>query len=109
MDISRIGEEQVSDIELIKGSQKDDKSKSKKTGEEALKSSTADKVELSSRASELNEVQRILEETPEIRQNKVEQMKKAIAEGYNPSGLEIADAMIGDMSEEEFLARFFSE
>ncbi len=101
MDISRIGQENVNDaVELSKAL---DSGAAKKASAEATQSLIAetDSAELSSRGKELKELKEVLENLPEIREKKVAQLKKAIADGsFDPSGLEIVESMSPDLLEE---------
>lgn len=74
--------------------------KSNKTAAKDV-SKAADSSELSAKALELNEVRKVLDNIPEIRENKVAQLKKAIADGsFDPSGSEIADSFSDEFIEE---------
>lgn len=56
---------------------------------------TSDQVNLSQEARELSELKRIIEQMPEIRTEKVEALKKAIAEGrYRIDTLAIAGKIL---------------
>ena len=56
-----------------------------------------DKLEISSRASEVGKLVEHLKALPDIRQDKVADLKKQIAAGtYNPSSDSIADAILND-------------
>ncbi len=55
----------------------------------------SDNVRLSAKARELQESRKAMEATPELRKEKVEELKDRIASGsYNVKGEEIADAII---------------
>jgi len=56
-----------------------------------------DKLEFSSRASEVGKLVEQLKELPDIRQEKVNSLREQISAGsYNPSGEAIADAILKD-------------
>ena len=58
-------------------------------------SSSSESVQLSARAKEIIKIQRLLESTPEIRQEKVEAIKKQIEEGtLRIDSREVAKKMI---------------
>ena len=70
-----------------------DKPKIPKKGEG--QSSSADKVELSIQSKEINRINDILKETPEVRSEKIAALKKQIEEGeYNVDAEAVADRMI---------------
>jgi negative regulator of flagellin synthesis FlgM len=79
------------------------RSEIKKSGTETAqpvenkKSVDKDKLEFSSRASEVGKFVEQLKELPDIRQEKVNSLREQISAGsYNPSGEEIADAILKD-------------
>ena len=56
-----------------------------------------DKLDFSSRASEVGMLVEQLKELPDVRQEKVNSLREQISAGsYNPSGEEIADAILKD-------------
>ena len=58
-------------------------------------SSSADKVELSAQSKEINRINDVLKETPEVRSEKIAAIKKQIEEGqYNVDAEAVADRMI---------------
>lgn len=58
-----------------------------------------DKLEISSRASEVGNLVEQLKSLPDVRQNKVNALREQIAAGsYKPSGDSIADAILKDAS-----------
>jgi len=73
-----------------------DTRKNKKISEE--------RVELSKKASGLNKISRIIQKTPDIREEKVALLRKKIASGnYSISGKKIADKMIKEFLLEDVL------
>ncbi len=66
-----------------------------KTEREGNAVAGSDNVRLSAKARELQEARKAVEATPELRKEKVEELKDRIASGsYNVKGEEIADAII---------------
>ena len=64
---------------------------------ENKKSADKDKLEFSSRASEVGKLVEQLKELPDIRQEKISGLRDQIWAGtFNPSGEEIADAILKD-------------
>jgi negative regulator of flagellin synthesis FlgM len=58
-----------------------------------------DRLDLSVRASEVGNLVETLKEMPDVRQDKVDRLRKQIASGsYDPSADEIAEAIIRDES-----------
>ncbi len=56
-----------------------------------------DKIEVSSRASEVGKLVDQLKDLPDVRQKRVEALRGKIAAGeFNPSGEDIADAILND-------------
>ena len=76
--------------------------KSEKVTKESDKQSTGvaapdDKVNLSATAKDIQQLQKAVSELPDIRQDKVEDLKTKIGMGnYDVSGEKIADKMLGD-------------
>ncbi len=75
----------------------------KKTGRETAQpvenklAADADKLNLSSRASEVGKLVGQLKDLPDVRQEKVSSLREQIQAGsYQPSGEEIADAILKD-------------
>ena len=59
--------------------------------------SSEDKLNLSSRASEVGKLVDTLKDLPDVRQEKVEFLRAQIASGdYDPTGEQIADAILKD-------------
>jgi negative regulator of flagellin synthesis FlgM len=70
-----------------------DKPKIPKKGEDPP--SSTDKVELSVQSKEINRINDILKETPEVRSEKIAALKKQIEEGkYNVDAEAVAERMI---------------
>jgi len=70
-------------------------SKVKKTEETKFKS---DKIEISESSKDFQVAMKALEDTPEIREDKVAELKKKIADGnYQPSAQDIAKKMLNDI------------
>lgn len=70
-------------------------SKVKKTEETKFKS---DKIEISESSKDFQVAMKALEDTPEIREGKVAELKKKIADGnYQPSAQDIAKKMLNDI------------
>lgn len=68
------------------------KEKSNKNGQ-----LSGEKVELSEKASYLNKIREIVQNTPDIREEKVSLLREKIAAGsYNVSGQEIAEKMLNE-------------
>lgn len=60
---------------------------------------TGDKLDISSRASEVGRLVDQIKALPDVRQDKVNTLKEQIAAGtYKPSGESIADALLKDIS-----------
>lgn len=79
--------------------QREVKNAGKETGTSIEKRSpvTGDKLEISSRASEVGRLVDQLKALPDIRQGKVDALKEQIAAGtYNPASDSIADAILND-------------
>lgn len=75
--------------ESVKGSQGSQKSQS------AGKTAKSDKADISQKASTLSKVRESVDAVPEIRIDKVDEIKKAINGGnYNVQGEQVADAII---------------
>ena len=59
----------------------------------------SDRVELSPQSRDMKKIHEILAATPDVRSEKVEALKKAIAEGtYNVKTEDIADKMVQEMA-----------
>lgn len=70
-------------------------SKVKKTEEAKFKS---DKIEISESAKDFQVAMKALSDVPEVREEKVEELKKKIADGkYQPSAQDIAKKMLNDI------------
>jgi negative regulator of flagellin synthesis FlgM len=68
------------------------KEKSNKNGQ-----LSGEKVELSEKASYLNKIREVIQNTPDIREEKVSLLREKIAVGsYNVSGQEIAEKMLNE-------------
>lgn len=66
-----------------------------KAEREGLAATSSDNVHLSAKARELQESRKALDAVPEVRKEKVEELKGRIESGsYNVKGEEIADAII---------------
>ncbi len=64
---------------------------------EVKKSDNEDKLELSSRASEVGKLVEQLKNMPDVREEKVNQLREQVSAGkYNPSSKDIADAILKD-------------
>ena len=56
-----------------------------------------EKIELSSDVKDFNQIKKVLDNIPEVREDKVQQLKKQINEGtYNVSGEKIAEKMVSE-------------
>ena len=63
-----------------------------------------ERVELSKKASDLNKISNIIQNTPDVRKEKVALLREKIASGsYNISGQEIADKMLREFLLEDVL------
>lgn len=63
---------------------------------------SSDKVELSSNSRDVQKMQEILAQTPEMRMEMIEALKKEINEGtYRVDSRDIADKMLDDLLEED--------
>ena len=81
----------------IKTDNKIQKSGNVASGQPVQKSTAVggDRVELSAGSREVLKMQEILQETPEIRQDKVADLKRQIEEGsYQPDSHQVADKMM---------------
>ena len=75
--------------ESVKGSQGAQK------GQSAGKAAKSDKADISQKASVLSKVRESVDAVPEIRVDKVDEIKKAVDGGnYNVQGEQVADAII---------------
>ncbi len=60
--------------------------------------SNKDKISLSGRATEINELMGLIEKLPEVRMDKVEELKKAIDTGnYNFDSLKVAEKILEEI------------
>lgn len=72
--------------------------KTRAAAEGAKTPAAADRVEISSRSRDLNRIHEVLARTPDIRSEKVEALKKAVAEGkYQVSAENLAAKMIREI------------
>jgi negative regulator of flagellin synthesis FlgM len=56
-----------------------------------------EKIELSSDVKDFSQIKKVLADMPEVREDKVQQLKKQIDEGtYNVSGEKIAEKMVSE-------------
>ncbi len=64
--------------------------------EAAKESGPVDRVIVSDQAREVRKVKEAVQKLPEVRQDRVEQLKKEVAEGtYRPKAEEIAEKLLG--------------
>ncbi|MCW5960185.1 MAG: flagellar biosynthesis anti-sigma factor FlgM [Pyrinomonadaceae bacterium] len=100
--MSKININKTADIDSIRGVRQNElsqlaKSASTKTPEKAAKSE--DKLELSDRAAEVGKLVDQVKQLPDVRQEKVAELRVQIAAGeYQPTDEEIANAIIKDES-----------
>lgn len=82
--------------EILKNIQRTkDKNKLGKTDINHSKSASTDIVNLSSKAKNLHKITKILKETPDIREEKIRELKQAIKKGtYQTDSKKIAEKMI---------------
>jgi len=65
--------------------------------EEGAKRPSSEKVELSSRAKDLQKVSEILKKTPDVREEKVSELKAKVANGtYQVKSKDVADKMVNE-------------
>ena len=73
------------------------KSETEKSVGAAGAAPTTEKVDLSAKAREIQQVRKILEETPDVREEKVQALKRQIANGsYQVDAAKIAEKMVGE-------------
>ncbi|MFW5985578.1 MAG: flagellar biosynthesis anti-sigma factor FlgM [Halanaerobiaceae bacterium] len=61
----------------------------------------ADRMEISERAREMNEIKAVLSEMPEVREDKVAELKEQInSDNYEVGSRELAQKIINDFSKE---------
>jgi len=61
------------------------------------KTITEEKVNLSTVAKDIQQAKNVLDQTPDIREEKIQEIKKQIENGeYNVSGEKIAEKMVGE-------------
>ena len=96
--MSKININKMSDLDAIRGArqtsvQSADKKKIEQSG--AKNEVGTDKLEFSTRASEVGKLVDQIKELPDVREAKVSALREQIAAGeYNPSSEEIADAIL---------------
>ena len=74
------------------------KEKGSKSSETENTSGQRDKISLSGKAQEINELKALINELPDIRIDKVEQLKKAIDTGfYNIDSYKVAEKMLEEI------------
>jgi negative regulator of flagellin synthesis FlgM len=97
---NKINIDKVSDFSPIRAIGKNDVKKSNDKPYAPInvqKSGTEDKLELSSRASEVGKLVEQLKNMPDVREEKINQLREQISTGkYNPSSNDIADAILKD-------------
>lgn len=65
--------------------------------EEGIKRGSSEKVELSSRAKDFQKVREVLKKTPEVREEKVSELKAKIANGtYQVKSKDVAEKMVNE-------------
>lgn len=63
----------------------------------AASAPTTEKVDLSAKAKEIRQIKKILEEIPDVREEKVQALKRQIANGsYQVDAGKIADKLVGE-------------
>jgi negative regulator of flagellin synthesis FlgM len=74
------------------------KEKSGKSSDTEKTSGERDKISLSGKAQEINELKALINDLPDIRTDKVEQLKKAIDTGaYNIDSYKVAEKMLEEI------------
>ena len=57
----------------------------------------SEKIELSNDVKDFSQIKKVLDNTPEIREDKVQQLKKQISDGtYNVNGEKVAEKMVSE-------------
>jgi negative regulator of flagellin synthesis FlgM len=62
-----------------------------------VSSSVTEKVDLSTRAKDIRQIKEILNQTPEVRENRVQELRRQIESGtYQVTSEQIAEKMVGE-------------
>lgn len=84
--------------DLSQNVQKPSNPESKEASQASAKSSSADRVNISSKAREIAELMSVLSQMPDVRAEKVAEIKKAIESGnYNINPAKIAESILNEI------------
>lgn len=98
--MSKINSEKMHDLEALRAARRGDvqaagKNRTESSG--AKPATGADKLELSERAGEIGKMVDQIRHLPDVREAKVSELREQIAAGeFNPTGEQIADALLKD-------------